>query len=59
MLPLKYREDFYFVEQFHGSALHSDPGPACCKVHTNCADESAYLMANKIQNELQFTDHRY
>jgi hypothetical protein len=37
----KYREDFYFVDQFHGSALHDGECTACCKAHMEFADESA------------------
>jgi hypothetical protein len=36
-----YREDFYFVDRFHGSMLHGDRGAACCEAHTTFADESA------------------
>jgi hypothetical protein len=54
-----YREDFYFVDQLHGSVLHGDRGTACYQAYTNFADESAYLMADNVRNEvLQFTDHR-
>jgi hypothetical protein len=53
------REDFYFVDRFHGSALHGD---RCSAAHTNFADESACLTADDIRNEGKFlplfTDHR-
>jgi hypothetical protein len=52
-----YREDFYFVDQFHGSALHSDWCTASCKAHTNFASESACLMADNIRTEV-VTIHR-
>jgi hypothetical protein len=58
----KYREDFYFVDRFHGSALHGGPCNACCEAHMNFADESAYMTADKIRNEGRFLtlfiDHR-
>jgi hypothetical protein len=57
-----YREDFCFVDWFYVSALHGSQCVACCKAHTNFADESAYLMADNIWNEGEvlplFTDHR-
>jgi hypothetical protein len=37
---MKYREDFHFVDWFHGSLLHSDRCNAGCEGHTNFADES-------------------
>jgi hypothetical protein len=46
------REDFYFVDQFHGSALHGDRCTAGCEVHTNFADESGCLMADNVRNEV-------
>jgi hypothetical protein len=52
-----YREDFYFVDRFHGSALHDDRCTAGCEVHTNFADESVCLMANNVRNEV-VTIHR-
>jgi hypothetical protein len=52
-----YRKDFYFVDRLHGSALHSDQCTAGCVVHTNFADESAFLTADNIWNEV-VTMHR-
>jgi hypothetical protein len=52
-----YREDFYFVDWFHCSALHSDWCTTGCEVHTNFVDESACLTADKIRNEV-VTIHR-
>jgi hypothetical protein len=46
-----YREDFYFVDRFHGSALHSDRCTTYCKEHMNFADESACLMADNVLND--------
>jgi hypothetical protein len=43
---------FYFVDRFHGSVLHGDRGAACHEVHTNFADESACLTADKFRNEV-------
>jgi hypothetical protein len=58
----KYREDFYFVDQFHGSVLHISQCTTRCEAHTNFVDESACLMADKVQNEGKFlplfTDNR-
>jgi hypothetical protein len=45
-------EDFYFVDQFHGSALLGDGGAPSREEHTNFADESACLTADNIQNEI-------
>jgi hypothetical protein len=53
----QYREGFYFVDQFHGFALHGDQWAFCCEAHTNFADESACLTADNIQNEI-VTIHR-
>jgi hypothetical protein len=50
-----YRENFYFVDRFHISALHSDRGAACCKVHTNFADASVCLTASNILADPYFT----
>jgi hypothetical protein len=47
-----YSKDFYFVDRFHGSALHGNQGVACCAAHTNFSDESACLTADDIQNEV-------
>jgi hypothetical protein len=41
-----YREDFYFVDRFQGSA------------HENVADESACLTAGNFRNEGKFFIHR-
>jgi hypothetical protein len=54
---LKYREDFYFVDWFHGYALHGDKCAACHEAHTNFADESACLTTDSIRNEV-VTIHR-
>jgi hypothetical protein len=54
-----YRENFYFVDRFHGSALHGDRCSACCEAHTNFADESTCLTADNVWNEVvKFTDHK-
>jgi hypothetical protein len=47
-----YREYFYFVDRFHGSALHGCRCADCCEAHTNFADESACLTADNIWNEV-------
>jgi hypothetical protein len=47
-----YREDFYFVDQFHCSALQGDQCTTGCEVHTNFADESACLMVDNVWNEV-------
>jgi hypothetical protein len=47
-----YREDLYFVDQIHGSVLHSDQCTAGCMVHMNFTNESACLMADNIRNEV-------
>jgi hypothetical protein len=52
-----YREDFYFVDRFHGSALHGDRGAASREEHTNFADESACLTTDNVRNEV-VTIHR-
>jgi hypothetical protein len=49
-----YRRNFYFVDLFHGSALHGGQCTACCEEHTNFTIESACLMANNVQNEGKF-----
>jgi hypothetical protein len=51
MRLIKYREDFYFVDWFYGSALYGSRGAACCEAHTNFVDESAYLTADNVRNE--------
>jgi hypothetical protein len=50
-------EDFYFVDLFHGSALHGDRLTAGCEAHTNFADESICLLADNVHNEV-VTIHR-
>jgi hypothetical protein len=46
------REEFYFVDRFHSSALQCGRHAACREAHTNVAAESACLMANNYQNEV-------
>jgi hypothetical protein len=57
-----HREDFYFVNPFHGCALHGDQCAAYCDAHTNFAYESACLTGDDVRNEWKFlplfTDHR-
>jgi hypothetical protein len=48
----KYKENVYFVDRFHGFALHGDRYTAGCEEHTNFADESACLAAYNILNEV-------
>jgi hypothetical protein len=45
-------EGFYFVDWFHGSALHGDRCAVCHEAHTNFADESAFLTDNNVRNEV-------
>jgi hypothetical protein len=52
-----YREDFYFVDQFHDSVLLGDQCTTGCEAHTNFADESACLMVDNVWNEV-VTIHR-
>jgi hypothetical protein len=52
-----YRDDFYFVDRFHDSALHGDQCTAIYKVNTNFADESACLKEVNIWNGV-VTIHR-
>jgi hypothetical protein len=52
-----YREDFYFADRFHGSALHGDRCTAGCEAHTTFAGESACLTADNVRNEA-VTIHR-
>jgi hypothetical protein len=40
------KEDFYFVDRLHGSALHGDRCTAGCEAHTTFADESICLLAD-------------
>jgi hypothetical protein len=47
-----YREDFYFVDQFHGSVLHGNQCTTGCEAHMSFADESACLVGDNIQNEV-------
>jgi hypothetical protein len=54
---MSYREDFYFVDRFHGSAHHGDRCTAGCEAHTNFADESACLLADNVRNDV-VTIHR-
>lgn len=57
-----YREDSYFVDRFHGFALHGDRCTTGYVARTNFAYESACLMADNVQNEEKFLtlfiDHR-
>jgi hypothetical protein len=46
------REDFYFVDRFHGSALHDDWSIADCEAYTNLADESICLAGNYVRKEV-------
>jgi hypothetical protein len=52
-----YRENFYFVDWFHGCALHSDRSTAGCETHKNFANESICLLADNVQNKV-VTIHR-
>jgi hypothetical protein len=52
-----YREDFYFVDRFHGSALHGNQDATCCESHANFVDELAWLTHDNAQNEV-VTIHR-
>jgi hypothetical protein len=52
-----YSEDFYSVDQFHGSPLHSDWCIAGCEADKNFADDSACLTADIFRNEV-ITIHR-
>jgi hypothetical protein len=47
-----YKKDFYFVDQFHSSALHGDRCAAGCEAHTNFSDESACLTADNVRNQI-------
>jgi hypothetical protein len=62
LMPLLYREDFYFVDWFHSSAHHGDRCTTGCEAHMDFADEAACLKADNIRNEGKFlpffTDHR-
>jgi hypothetical protein len=42
----------YLSWAVHSAALHGDQCTTSCKVDMNFADESIYLLANKIQNEI-------
>jgi hypothetical protein len=44
-------EDFYFVDWFYGSALHSNQGTSCGKAHMNFAEESACLTTDNVWNK--------
>jgi hypothetical protein len=50
--PYIYREVFYLVDRFDGSALHGNRGVACREAQTNFADESACLTADNVRNEV-------
>jgi hypothetical protein len=52
----KYREDFCFVDWFHGSVLHGAQCVIDCKAHMN-VDKSACPMADNVLNEV-VTIHR-
>jgi hypothetical protein len=52
-----HREDFYFVDWFHGSACYTVTGVLLAEGHTNFADESACLIVDNIQNKV-VTIHR-
>jgi hypothetical protein len=52
-----YREEFYFVDQFHGSVLHGDQSTASCEAYTDFAYVSTCLMADNIEDEV-VTIHR-
>jgi hypothetical protein len=57
-LPLTiYREDFYFVDWVHGSALLGNWCTTGCEAHMNFACESACLKADNVWNEV-VTIHR-
>jgi hypothetical protein len=47
----KYKEDFYLVDQIHGSALHGSRCAACRKARANFIDESAWLVADNVWSE--------
>jgi hypothetical protein len=46
------RGDFYVVHRFHASALHGSWCATYCKAHLNFANESAWLLANNVRNEV-------
>jgi hypothetical protein len=48
-LRYSYREDFYFVDRFHGSALHGERGATCREAHMKFAYGSACLMAESSE----------
>jgi hypothetical protein len=54
-----YREDFYFIDRFHGSAFHGDRCTARCEARTNFAEESmrVCLLADNVRNK-EVTIHR-
>jgi hypothetical protein len=54
IIKLMYIEDFYFVDQFHGSAHHGAQCATCCEAHKNFVDESVYFTADNVQNEGKF-----
>jgi predicted NAD/FAD-binding protein len=47
-----YREHFYFVGRFHGSAFHGDRFTAGSEAHTNLTDKSASLTADNSHNKV-------
>jgi hypothetical protein len=57
LLMMMYKENYYFVEQFHSSVLHSNQCSTGCEAHTNFADELACLTADTFGMKwLQLTD---
>jgi hypothetical protein len=52
-----YKEVIYFVDRFHGSALHGDRCTAGCEAHMNFADEPACPAADNDRNKV-VTIHR-
>jgi hypothetical protein len=47
-----YKEDFYYVDRFHGFAIHGDRCTAGCEEHTNFADESICLFPDNVRNDV-------
>jgi hypothetical protein len=45
-------EDFYFVDLFHGYALHGDRCTAGCEEHTKFADKSICLLTDNMRDEV-------
>jgi hypothetical protein len=52
-----HRGDFYFIDRFHGCALHGDWCTTGCEVRMNFAGESTCLMVDNVWNEV-VTVHR-